>query len=162
MVCGNESLAIRDAGPADLPRLLDLLHQLTQEGRTPEPAARPPSDAHRVALDAIAADPRARLIVAEQHGRVIGTLTLYTLPNLSHNGRPFAIVENVVVDADRRGTGCGRALMDHAVRLAREAGCYKVSLTSYKDRAAAHAFYEAIGFTSSHRGFTRYFDNTGT
>ena len=96
--------------------------------------------------------------MAEDGGRVVGTLTLYFLLNLSHGARPFAIVENVVVDANVRGGGHGRALMEHAVRLAREAGCYKVSLTSHTNRAAAHAFYDAIGFTNSHRGFTLYVD----
>ena len=158
MAAGQHTLTIRDARAADLPRLLELLHQLSQQSRTPEATARLATDAHRETLRNIAADPRVRLVVAEDGDRVVGTLTLYLLPNLSHGARPFAIVENVVVDADARGAGYGRALMEHAVRLAREAGCYKVSLTSHNNRAEAHAFYSAIGFTNSHRGFTLYSD----
>jgi GNAT superfamily N-acetyltransferase len=149
---------IRDAQPADVPRLLELLQQLAEQSTLPEAEARPATAAHYAVLRQITNDPHARLLVAEQDGRVVGTLTFYVLPNLSHGGMPFAIVENVVVDAELRGSGCGRLLMEHAERLARAAGCYKLSLTSNKRRAPAHAFYEHIGYTNSHRGFTRYFE----
>jgi GNAT superfamily N-acetyltransferase len=80
------------------------------------------------------------------------------MPNLSHGGAPFAIVENVVVDETVRGGGYGRRLMAHAEALARAAGCYKVSLTSNHKRDRAHAFYAHIGYASSHKGFTRYIE----
>ena len=150
-------MSIRDATPADLPRLLELLHQLSQQSRTAESDIRELTDEHHAALRTISDDPRARLFVLEDGGRVIGTYTLYVLPNLSHGGRSWAIVENVVVDEAARGGGHGKRLMDHALGLAREAGCYKLSLTSNIKRAEAHAFYEAIGFASSHKGFTVYF-----
>jgi GNAT superfamily N-acetyltransferase len=147
---------IRDARPADVPRLLVLLQQLSEQSTSPEAEVRPATEAHYAALRRITEDPNARLLVAEQGGAVIGTLTLYVMPNLSHGGAPFAIVENVVVDAALRGGGHGRLLMAHAEKLAQEAGCYKVSLTSNNKRVPAHAFYNHIGYTNSHKGFTRY------
>jgi GNAT superfamily N-acetyltransferase len=36
--------------------------------------------------------------------------------------------------------------MDDAMRLAREAGCYKLALSSNRRRERAHAFYERLGF----------------
>ena len=149
---------IRDATPGDLPRLLELLYQLSQQSRTAEPAPHPESPAHHAMIAAIQADPRASLFVLEDDGRVIGTYTLYLLPNLSHGSRPIAIVENVVIEQSARGGGHGATLMNHARARAREAGCYKISLTSHLNRAPAHAFYERIGFTNSHKGFTVYFD----
>ena len=150
---------IRDAEPRDLPRLLELLKQLSEQSYTPEPTVRQAGEPHLAALRQIATDPGVRLFVVEDGGWIVGTLTLYVLPNLSHGGRPFALVENVVVDAAVRGSGVGRLLMGHAVTTARAAGRYKVSLTSNVKRVEAHAFYEAIGFTNSHRGFTLYFDD---
>ena len=96
-------------------------------------------------------------MVAEAEGKVVGTCALYVLPNLSHGGADWAVVENVVVDARERGKGCGEALMAEAVRMAREAGCYRVSLMSNNRRNRAHQFYSRIGFDSSHQGFTTYF-----
>jgi len=40
----------------------------------------------------------------------------------------------------------GRAMMAHAMRLAHEAGCYKLALSSNQKRERAHAFYESLGF----------------
>jgi GNAT superfamily N-acetyltransferase len=151
-------ITIRDARADDLPRLLELLLQLSEASQYPESDVRPVTEEHHAALHRIDADPNTRLLVAEDEGRVVGTLTLYTLPNLSHGGRSTALVENVVVDATLRGGGVGRLLMAEAERLAREAGCYKVALTSNNKRAPAHAFYETIGYANTHRGFTRYFE----
>jgi ribosomal protein S18 acetylase RimI-like enzyme len=43
-----------------------------------------------------------------------------------------------VVDASARGRGIGEALTREALRIARDAGAYRVSLTSRNTRAAAH------------------------
>jgi GNAT superfamily N-acetyltransferase len=147
---------IRDARAEDIPRLLELYLQLSESSQHPEDAIRPVTEAHRAALRRIEADLALRLLVAEEAERIVGTLALYIMPNLSHGGRPFALVENVVVDASSRGSGVGRRLMAEAVRLAEEAGCYKVTLTSNIKRTDAHAFYERIGFGQTHRGFTLY------
>jgi len=75
------------------------------------------------------------------------------VPNLSHQGSPWAAVENIVVDATRRRSGYGRLLMQAAIGAARAAGCYKLALTSNKRRPAAHRFYEGLGFRATHEGF---------
>ena len=156
MTTPGGTTTVRDAQPADVPRLLVLLQQLSEQSTIPESEVRSATEAHYAALRRITEDPNARLLVAEQGGTVVGTLTFYVMPNLSHGGAPFAIVENVVVDETLRGGGHGRLLMAHAEGLAREAGCYKLSLTSNLKREPAHAFYHHIGYTNSHKGFTRY------
>jgi GNAT superfamily N-acetyltransferase len=147
---------VRAARDEDLPRLLELLQQLSEQSEIPESDVRTVAEQHRIALQQFTADPRYHLFVVEDGGRIVGTLALYVLPNLSHGGRPYAIVENVVVDAGVRGGGYGRLLMRHAERIADAAGCYKISLTSNLKRAPAHAFYERIGYHNTHKGFTRY------
>ena len=57
----------------------------------------------------MAADPRQRLLVVEHDGAVIGTAVLVIVPNLGHNGSPYALVENVVVDEAARGAAARRA-----------------------------------------------------
>jgi len=154
----THNAVIREVEPSDLPRLLELLHQLSESSEHPEARVRPPVEAHGVALRQIMADPNVRMVVIEEDESVVGTLTLYLLPNLSHGGRPFAIVENVVVDGSGRNGGYGRLLMDYAMQAAVDAGCYKVSLTSNMKRAPAHAFYERLGYRPTHRGFTWYLE----
>ena len=159
MTASSATSAIRDARPEDLPHVLQLLLQLSERSHYRESELRPVTDRHRAVLERITHDPNVRLVVLEDGGRVIGTLTLYVMANLSHGGQPFAIVENVVVDAEARGGGYGRRLMDFAMRAARQAGCYKVGLSSNNQRPDAHAFYRAIGFEDTHHGFTYYFDD---
>lgn len=53
------------------------------------------------------------MIVAEEDGKVIGTSMLTIVPNLTHGGKPWIIVENVVVDNEYRRTGAGKLLMEY-------------------------------------------------
>lgn len=90
--------------------------------------------------------PNYRLFVACDADRVVGTFALLIMHNLAHNGTPSAIVEDVVVSAAHQSQGIGRDMMRHAMELAREAGCYKLVLSSNQKRERAHAFYESLGF----------------
>lgn len=146
------SVQIRIAARNDLWRLIELLSQLSLEDQR-EDLSKPAPVAYASALDVIDADPRQTLLVAEVGDVIVGMALLTRIPNLSHFGRPYAMVEDVVVDAAHRGKGHGEALMRHAVDLARDAGCYKLVLTSNKARADAHRFYRRIGFDATHEGF---------
>jgi GNAT superfamily N-acetyltransferase len=66
--------------------------------------------------------------------------------NLSHLGAPSAIVEDVVVAPSLQGNGIGKAMMQFALGLCRDKGCYKLMLSSNAKREHAHAFYESLGF----------------
>jgi GNAT superfamily N-acetyltransferase len=147
-------LSVRAAQEADLDALLSLFHEIA-EGRDDAE----PTDAATSArlLDDVLADPRRQLLVATVDGRVAGSVDLVVVANLTHNGRPWAVVENVIVAAAYRRTGVGRALMQYAIDQARAAGCYKLQLTSGKQRAAAHAFYRSLGLDSIAEGFKIYF-----
>jgi GNAT superfamily N-acetyltransferase len=149
---GPGSARVRLATEPDLPRLVELLAQLSLD--TPsEQRATPLSDSYRRAFDEVAADPRQQLFVVEDGGRVVGSACLIVVPNLSHQGTPYALVENVVVDQGERSAGYGELLMRHAMAEAQRAGCYKLTLTSNKRRPAAHRFYERLGFTATSEGF---------
>lgn len=91
---------------------------------------------------------------AEPGADVVGTYALLVMHNLAHRGAPSAIVEDVVVAADRKGQGIGRQMMAHAVQQAREAGCYKLALSSHRKRTDAHAFYESLGFAQHGLSFS--------
>ncbi|OHV35334.1 GCN5 family acetyltransferase [Pseudofrankia sp. EUN1h] len=144
---------MRPAVAEDLPVLLDLYRQLA-DGR-PESQPAGPAAAEPI-LARILADPSRQLLVADVDGRVVGTAEVLVHVNLTHGGQPWAIVENVVVAADARRLGAGRALMAHVVEQARAAGCYKIQLLSRGERGDAHLFYESLGFARSAVGFRRY------
>lgn len=108
-------------------------------------------------LEAILADDARHLTVATVEERVVGSADLLIAPNLTHDGRPWGIVENVIVASAHRREGVGRALMAHLFSSARAAGCYKVQLLSGKHRSEAHRFYRSIGFDAVAEGFKSYF-----
>jgi GNAT superfamily N-acetyltransferase len=85
------------------------------------------------------------VLLAQAGGLVVGTLTFFVLPLLAHGGRPSMVVEDVAVDESAQGLGIGRALMNAAMEIAGQRGCYKLALSSNLKRHAAHAFYEHLG-----------------
>ena len=143
---------VRDATADDLPRIVELLAQLSPD--EPREELGPPlPEVYQRAFREMVADSGQRLLVAEPDGRIVGTVALVIIPNLTHQGRPYAIVENVVVDAAERSAGYGELLLRYAMEEARRAGCYKLSVTSNKRRKDAHRFYERLGFDATHEGY---------
>ena len=143
---------VRLATVEDLPRLIELLAQLELDA--PREARGPPlPQSYRRAFEEIANDPRQQLFVLDDGGRLAGSACLVIVPNLTHEGRPYAIVENVVVDEASRSSGYGELLMRHVMAEAQRAGCYKLALTSNKQRPDAHRFYRRLGFRATHEGF---------
>ena len=109
--------------------------------------------AYREAFEAIDRDPAQLLMVAELERRVVGTFQLSFLRHLLDRGGTVAQVEAVFVAEELRAHGLGTELMRWAIDEARRRGCARVQLTSNKARAAAHRFYERLGFARSHEGF---------
>jgi len=136
------SLLIRQGTEADLDEVLTLYLQSGLDSRVLEPAQA------RALFRRFADYPNYRLFVACEvpNGPVLGSYALLVMHNLAHCGTPSAIAEDVVVAPDRQGQGIGRQLMAHALQQARDAGCYKLALSSNAKRQAAHAFYESLGF----------------
>ncbi|MEU8319303.1 GNAT family N-acetyltransferase [Nonomuraea sp. NPDC048881] len=95
----------------------------------------------------ILASPALRLFVLELDGAVVATTYLNVIPNLTRSASPYAVIENVVVEASRRGAGLGKQIMAATLQAAWEAGCYKAMLMTSSRRPATHAFYRACGFS---------------
>lgn len=108
-------------------------------------------------LAELAHDPATLLLVAEQAGEVCGSLLLSFCADAMFGRHPFAVIENVVVDARRRGVGIGEGLLRHAEALCRDAACSKIMLSSAAGRTEAHRFFERRGFDGqAKRGFVKY------
>lgn len=144
------SVTFRAARREDVPLIVSMLvDDALGAGREGDPG----DEVYLAAFDAIDADPRQELVVAEYDGTVAGTMQITYIPGLSRRGAERALIEAVRVHAAVRGQGLGRAMMRWAVERARERGCRMVQLTSDKARADAHRFYTSLGFVDSHVGF---------
>ncbi|MFC4536295.1 GNAT family N-acetyltransferase [Sphaerisporangium dianthi] len=144
------SVFFRAARREDVPSIVAMLAD------DPIAAARegdPSDEVYLDAFQAIDADPRQELVIAEIDGQVAGTMQITYIPGLSRKGAERALIEAVRVSAAHRGQGAGGAMIRWAVDRARARGCRMVQLTSDKARADAHRFYTSLGFVDSHVGF---------
>ena len=101
-------------------------------------------DTYATIFPGLVAEPSVLLLVATDDGAVVGYL-LGQRHVTFHAGGPVLWVEEVMVDADRRSDGVGRALMEAAEDLARTSRAAYVALAT---RRAAD-FYAALGYEES-------------
>jgi len=145
----------RGATRADVPAILELLadDEIARSRQSGTATPESVDAALWAAFEAIDADPRNELIVADEDGAVVGTCQLTFTPSLSRRGAERMTIEAVRVRDDLRGRGVGRAMMAWSLERARERGCGLAQLTTDKRRTDAHRFYAALGFEASHEGF---------
>jgi N-acetylglutamate synthase-like GNAT family acetyltransferase len=82
-----------------------------------------------------------RIWVAEAGGRVVGFTSV-----LVDGEQPAGELEPVVITADARGSGVGRALVERAVAAARELGLRRLDVRPVARNEAAIRFFHRLGF----------------
>lgn len=133
--------AIRDAAHDDVSVVLDLLYEL---GR-PRPADKREEDAFRRTVSGYIADADKGLLVAESDHAVVGLASIMFLSRCNRAG-PEMYIPELVVRADCRGRGIGRALAEECMRIATTRGCHRIRLESGNRRKDSHDFYRHLGF----------------
>ena len=142
------ALAIRRARASDAGEVARLYAQLVSNpalGVLPERLAE------------LEASAQAALFVADRGEGLSGTVLVGLCPDVMFGRQPFAVVENIVVDAKARGYGVGAALLREVDRFCLAADCSKIMLLSAIGRPGAHAFFERTGYAGNRkRGFVKY------
>lgn len=131
-------LEIKPVTPKDLP----ILNQLYTEIDGESPLSFP--DVEQI-FEQIKQYPNYQIYIAWLKGEAVGTFSLLLIPMILHHSKS-ALIDAVVVTSTYRNQGIGKAMMQEALKLSREAGCYKAMLSSNLKRTAAHQFYESLGF----------------
>jgi GNAT superfamily N-acetyltransferase len=140
-------LTIRTANQKDLPPLLELYKQLHPDDEIMSLA---------VASDILAQLLRysgSTIFLGLRDDSVVTTCTLIVVPNLTRGGAPYALIENVVTDAQHRKRGYGKVILKTAISAAWHHDCYKVMLLTGSRDPATLRFYEEVGFEQSKTGF---------
>lgn len=134
--------SVRLAQPADLPALCALLGELfaIEADFRPDPA-RQWLGLERLLKRA----PDAAVLVAVSDGEVIGMCSAQVLISTAEGGE-VALVEDVVVRADRRGSGAGSALIVALERWCRERGIRRLQLLADRANTPALDFYRRKGW----------------
>ena len=132
---------IREAVRGDLEGLLALYAQLHNE------PAEQPGEAARQVWETILQDENYTVVVAEEAGRVVSTCICTVVWNLTHQQRPYAVIENVVTDRAFRGRGLATGCLNYARGVARRRNCYKMMLMTGSRQESTLRFYERAGYT---------------
>ncbi|GAA4748304.1 GNAT family N-acetyltransferase [Amnibacterium soli] len=133
-------MPIRPAVPADWPAILPFFSAIVEDGET---YAYPPglSSAEAEALWM----GQHRVVVAEEGGEVLGSATMG--PNRPGRGSHVATASFMVGGA-ARGRGVGRALGEHVLAWAAEAGYRAVQFNAVVEtNTAAVHLWRSLGFT---------------
>lgn len=138
-------MEVSPATDADLPAMCGLLGVLFAQ----EAEFRPDQERQAAGLRAILGRPDLGQVLVLRDGPLaVGMVSLLFLPSTALGGR-VALLEDMVVRPDARGSGAGSRLLEAAVEFARSAGCLRVTLLADADNAAAQRFYARHGFGRS-------------
>lgn len=135
-------MLIREIRKFDLDGLQELylhLHESEKLPETPELAS---------LWDEIIADKNYYIMIGEIESKIVSSVTMVVIKNLTRGMRPYALVENVVTHVDYRCKGYARALMKRAIEIAESRGCYKIMLLTGAKSESTLTFYGKCGFNS--------------
>jgi GNAT superfamily N-acetyltransferase len=146
----TSQVTVREAETDDWPAVAALLAEL---GR-PEALGSEQEAALRAVYEGYLVRPDTAALVAEVDGRVVGFVDVEFRTRLNF-ATPQAWIPDLIVSEANRSGGAGHALLAAAEELARDRGCWGMSLESATWRTRAHAFYLREGWADSGKAFTK-------
>ena len=141
---------IRRATVADIPKIGELLRQVCLVHHMGRPdifkAGRKYSDEELERM--IPDDTRPILVSVNEVGEVTGycfCIFLQHKDNSALTDIKTLYIDDLCVDENLRGRHIGKELYDAAVKLARDCGCYNLTLNVWSCNTSALKFYEKCG-----------------
>jgi len=146
------TILIRTADPADRATAIDLLQDLNvfENAITGDRLEhrRAAEESYERMMERIARRD-GRLLLAAAEGRVVGLMGFSIeedQPFVREDLRRYGHVTDLIVHADWRGRGVGRALLDEAERLTRARGLKRLGIGVLAGNEGALRAYQAFGF----------------
>lgn len=133
-------MVVREIEKKDFPQLFELYTHL-HEKEVPE-SCRELDELTEEILN----DRDYHIIVCDDGGKIVSSVSCIVIKNLTHHYRPYALVENVVTHEDFRNKGYATACLDYAYELARKNNCYKIFLMTGSKLESTLDFYRRAGF----------------
>jgi len=135
-------ISLRRAVPADIPVILDFLHELAVYQREPDSLTATPERIRRYYFED---DAPVTCVLAEKDGAAVGMMTVCESFS-GFKAKPILFIDCLIVKETARGLGAGRTLIAEATRLAEARGCCRVELNVYDWNTDAQAAYRRSGF----------------
>ena len=101
--------------------------------------------------ESILNDPNHHILIGEEMGRIVSSVTLVIIKNLTRKMKPTALIENMVTVPSHRNKGYARLLLNKAVEIAKEHSCYRITFISGTKNESTIKFYLNSGFTNSEK-----------
>jgi GNAT superfamily N-acetyltransferase len=137
----EERPVIRDAVPADVGDLLQLIRALARFEREPDAVETTEDDLRRALFDPA---PRVFALVAETAGQVVG-MAIYFVSFSTWTGRHGIYLEDLFVEPAHRSTGVGRALMSALAARSLGLGYKRLEWAVLDWNERAISFYQRLG-----------------
>lgn len=134
-------MAVRWAHEPDLHEIAALIRELAAYERAPDAVV---FDLEELRRHLFGPDPKARVLLAEEGGRVVG-FALFFRTFSTWLGKPGLFLEDLFVRPEFRGRGHGRALLTALARLALLEGCARLEWRVLDWNEPAIRFYERLG-----------------
>lgn len=141
---GSPAAIVREATAADA----RTLHALAQELADALGDHRPRPEMVRTRLLELLEEPRARVLVAEGEGGVVGAASLWIKPDLAH-GDKVVEVPMLVVSGEARRQGIGKLLVEEIQSIVAAENAAIIELIATRNNDVARAFYRALGFVET-------------
>ncbi len=141
---GPPAAIVREATPEDA----RALHALSLELADALGDRRPQQGAVQARLLELLEEPRARVLVAEDEGVVVGAASLWVKPDLAH-GDKVVEVPMLVVSGKARRRGVGKLLVGEILSIVAAENASLIELIATRNNDAARAFYRALGFVET-------------
>jgi GNAT superfamily N-acetyltransferase len=104
----------------------------------------------------LTANPAYLLLTAKRKERLIGFAMGIICEELYGDGRPFMVIEDLIVDKKFRRNGAGFALVRELEKFAHRHNCCQIIFVTEAHRKNAHQFYRSLGYESgSYKGFKK-------
>ena len=88
------------------------------------------------------------IIIAEEDGIIVSSCVCVIIPNLTHEQRPYAFIENVITDEHYRKRGLATKCLTYARKIAEKENCYKMMLLTGSKKESTLNFYRNNGYNS--------------
>jgi ribosomal protein S18 acetylase RimI-like enzyme len=141
---------IREANENDIPRILDLLHQVNMVHYEIRPDLFKPNTTKYNAqeLQALLIDSRTPIFVEDDEGSVTG----YAFCQIKEVKDDILLqdiktlyIDDICVDEAARGKHVGKALFDYVREYAVSIGCRNITLNVWEGNTPAYSFYKHMG-----------------
>jgi ribosomal protein S18 acetylase RimI-like enzyme len=135
---------VREATAGDA----EALYSLTQELADALGDRSPRLEAVRTQLDELLEETRARVLVAEDEGGILGAASLWIKPDLAH-GDVVIEMPMLIVSKEARRRGVGRLLVKEVQSIAIDENATLIELVATRENNAARSFYKSLGFVET-------------